>query len=93
MVKRGLSKADEPTAFTDEELIKYFGSLVRAFSFFNTRMSLKLWHSQFVGNYSGTNSRARANHSRSLGWNPKLSSADMVASIDAEVEAILKQQK
>lgn len=53
MVERGLSKTDEPTTFTDEELVKY---------------------------------------SRSLGWKPKLSSPDMVASIDAEMEAILKQK-
>lgn len=31
MVKHGLSKSDEPTPFTEEELVKYYGSLVRIF--------------------------------------------------------------
>ncbi|PSS36755.1 hypothetical protein PHLCEN_2v1386 [Hermanssonia centrifuga] len=74
MVELGLSKSDEPTAFSDEELVKYFGSL-------------------WMGNYSGTNSRARANHSKAIGWKPKKGTEDLVASIKAEVEAILKQQK
>lgn len=38
----------------------------------------------------GSNSRCRANHSRSLGWNPQKSTADMLASIRAEVEYTLK---
>lgn len=29
LVKRGISKSDEPTTFTTEELVKYFGSEVR----------------------------------------------------------------
>lgn len=28
LVKRGISKSDEPTTFTKEELVKYFGSEV-----------------------------------------------------------------
>jgi len=72
LVKHGLSETDEPTPFSEEELVQYFGSLE-------------------VGYYFGTNSRARANHSRSLGWKPKLSSSDMLASIDAETEAIRKK--
>ena len=28
MVKLGLSQSDEPTTFSDEELVKYFGSVV-----------------------------------------------------------------
>lgn len=31
MVELGLSKSDEPTSFSKEELIRYFGSEVRAF--------------------------------------------------------------
>ena len=46
-----------------------------------------------MGNYWGTNSRARATHSRSLGWKPKYTTQDMLASIKPEVEAILKQQQ
>ena len=47
---------------------------------------------QDVGYYFGTNSRARANHSRSLGWKPKYTKEDMLKSIKPEVEAIAKQQ-
>lgn len=42
-----------------------------------------------AGNYYGSNSRGRANHSKSLGWNPKLTTKDMLASIEVEVKAIL----
>lgn len=72
-VELGLSKTDEPTTFTDEELAKYFGSVE-------------------IGNYWGSNSRARANHSRSLGWKPKYTKEDLLASIKPEVEAIARQQ-
>ncbi|KAI0342694.1 NAD-P-binding protein [Trametopsis cervina] len=74
LVKLGVSESDEPTPFTTEELVKYFGS-------------------EAIGNYFGTNSRARANHSRSLGWDPKLGPQDMLNSIYPEVAATLKQQK
>ena len=47
---------------------------------------------QEVGNYFGTNSRGRGRHSRAIGWQPKLGTHDMLDSIDAEVDAILKQQ-
>jgi len=69
--EKGLSKTDEPTSFTDEELIKYWGSLD-------------------AGNYSGSNSRCRANRSRSIGWKPKKTSKDMIASIKPEIEYYLK---
>ncbi|KAI0783871.1 NAD-P-binding protein [Irpex lacteus] len=74
LVKRGISKSDEPTTFTTEELVKYFGS-------------------EWLGNYWGSNSRGRSGHSRSLGWNPKLTTQDFLDSIDAEVEAVIKQQQ
>ncbi|KAF7424397.1 hypothetical protein PC9H_009704 [Pleurotus ostreatus] len=43
--------------------------------------------------YLGSNSRARANHSRAVGWSPKKSTTDMLASIRAEVEEALKRAK
>lgn len=73
MVELGLTKDPEPTAFSDEELVKYFGSVEN-------------------GNYWGTNSRCRATHSRALGWKPKYTKQDMLASIKPEVEAIRKQR-
>lgn len=93
MVELGLSKSDEPTTFTDEELEKYFGSVVCPYTPSVSLLTVADSCSQEMGNYWGSNSRARANHSRSLGWKPKYTSADMIASIKPEVEAILKQQQ
>ncbi|KAA1475297.1 NAD(P)-binding protein [Dentipellis sp. KUC8613] len=64
----GKGKSPEPTRYTDEEVMKYFGS----------------W-------YLGTNSRARAERSRSLGWKPTKTTADFLASIKPEVEALLAE--
>jgi len=53
----------------------------------------KYFGSVKTGNSWGTNSRARATHSRSIGWEPKYTTKDMLASIKPEIEAILKQQQ
>ncbi|KAF7790012.1 hypothetical protein EIP86_000960, partial [Pleurotus ostreatoroseus] len=74
MVELGLSKSDEPTTFSDEELVKYWGSVES-------------------GQYWGTNSRARATHSRSIGWKPKYTKEDMLASVKAEVEYYSKHRQ
>lgn len=39
----------------------------------------------------GSNSRCVANKSRSIGWKPVHTSADMFASVKPEVEALLKK--
>ncbi|EGN98782.1 hypothetical protein SERLA73DRAFT_181420 [Serpula lacrymans var. lacrymans S7.3] len=41
--------------------------------------------------YLGTNSRCRASRARALGWKPKYTTKDLLASIKPEVEAILKE--
>ena len=43
------------------------------------------------GNFNGTNARCRANRARSIGWKPKHTTHDLLASVKPEVEAILKQ--
>ncbi|EKM80125.1 hypothetical protein AGABI1DRAFT_57587 [Agaricus bisporus var. burnettii JB137-S8] len=43
-------------------------------------------------NYLGTNSRGLANHSRSIGWKPKKTTQDFLASIGPEVEEIAKSK-
>ncbi|KAF7790005.1 hypothetical protein EIP86_000953 [Pleurotus ostreatoroseus] len=73
MVELHLSKSDEPTTFTTEELIKY-------------------WGFEWLGNLWGTNARGRASHSRSLGWKPKYTIADMLSSVKGEVEFYAKQK-
>ncbi|KAJ3479450.1 hypothetical protein NLI96_g9047 [Meripilus lineatus] len=71
LVELGRGKSDEPTAFTREELPKYFLS-------------------EDIGNSLGSNSRCRATRARSLGWHPKKTTKDMLASIKPEIEAILE---
>lgn len=94
MVELGLSKDDEPTAFSTAELVKYFGSEVRVVplrtAFYPAHQGDFL---QLSGIYFGANSRARGTHSRSLGWKPKFTTDDMLASIKPEMEAILKSQQ
>ncbi|KAK1224082.1 hypothetical protein PQX77_008412 [Marasmius sp. AFHP31] len=41
--------------------------------------------------YLGSNSRCRANRSRSVGWNPLKTTEDFLKSIQAEVEALVKK--
>jgi len=45
----------------------------------------------FGGAYLGSNSRCRAERSRSIGWSPKYTTKDMLASINQEIEASLKE--
>ena len=77
---------------TDEELVKYWGSVV-----WILHMSLQMhWlntHTQESGQYWGTNSRARATHSRSIGWEPRYTKEDMIASIKPEVEYYWKERQ
>ena len=75
LVGHGISNDPEPTSFTPDELVKYFGGAESAFG---------TW---------GSNSRARGNRGRLIGWEPKHTAEDMLASIPQEVEALLKQNK
>nr|VWO98122.1 Protein RecA (Recombinase A) [Ganoderma boninense] len=52
----------------------------------------KYWRSERAGWYSGTNSRARADRGRALGWKPKNTTQDMLASIKPEVELFAKKR-
>ena len=48
---------------------------------------LRYFGSEWFGYYHGTNSRARGDRARALGWKAKYSTEDMLASIGPEVEA------
>ncbi|KAI0701895.1 NAD-P-binding protein [Cerioporus squamosus] len=74
LVRLGISDNPEPTPFTSEELVKYFGS-------------------EQLGLGWGTNSRARGNRSRSIGWKPKHTVEDMLNSISQEVEVLANLQQ
>ncbi|KAL0954820.1 hypothetical protein HGRIS_003765 [Hohenbuehelia grisea] len=43
--------------------------------------------------YLGSNSRCRGNHSRAIGWKPKKTTEDLLASIRPEVETLIKLGK
>ncbi|KAL7278983.1 hypothetical protein ACG7TL_006815 [Trametes sanguinea] len=68
----GITDNPEPTPFSREELIKYFGNEVS-------------------GNYAGSNSRCRADRSRSIGWKPRYTTEDMLKSIKPEILVIKKK--
>ncbi|GJE90825.1 NAD(P)-binding protein [Phanerochaete sordida] len=46
-----------------------------------------------IGQLWGTNSRFRASRAKALGWEPKHTTADLLASIRPEVEAIIRESK
>ncbi|KAI0649448.1 NAD-P-binding protein [Trametes meyenii] len=54
---------------------------------------IKYFTSEAWGYYSGTNSRARADRGRALGWKPRYTTEDMLKSIRPEVEAWIKKQQ
>lgn len=43
--------------------------------------------------YAGTNSRCRADHSRSIGWRPKKTAGDFFASVEEEVQQTIARSK
>jgi len=70
LVEKGRSKSSEPTPFTEEEFVRYFGSVQRGYGF-------------------GTSSRGIADHSRAIGWKPKFTKEDMIASIKVEIQDVI----
>ena len=52
----------------------------------------KYYGSEKKGWYNGSNSRACADRGRALGWKPKYTTADMLASIRLEVDAYVKKR-
>lgn len=60
---------------------------------FSARELVEHFGSEETGNFLvGSNSRGVANRSRAVGWKPRYTNEDMLASIAPEVEAVLKQQ-
>ncbi|KZT03271.1 NAD(P)-binding protein [Laetiporus sulphureus 93-53] len=71
-VELGLGGSDEPTTFTTEELVKF-------------------WGSEAIGLYYGSNVRCTADRGRSIGWKPRKTTKDMIASIKPEVQSLWKE--
>ncbi len=61
-------------------------------TFEKEELSKYFWTEEISGIW-GSNARVRSPHARSLGWEPKLTIEDFLASIDSEVEAIIQSQK
>ncbi|KAI0090262.1 NAD-P-binding protein [Irpex rosettiformis] len=60
---------------------------------FSKEELIKYFWTEEISGIWGSNARVKAPRARSLGWQPKLTIEDFLASIDAEVEAHLKHQK
>lgn len=62
-------------------------------TFAKEELSKYFWTEEIAGIW-GSNARVKAPHSRSIGWQTRLTTQHFLASIDAEVDAItIKQQK
>ena len=90
-----VGKADnpEPTAFTNEEIIRYFGVQVSNHPSFFTRAQSKPNRDAQGSLFMGSNCRAVANRSRSIGWKPVKTTKDLLASVKPEVVALIQKSK
>ncbi|KIJ25469.1 hypothetical protein M422DRAFT_273560, partial [Sphaerobolus stellatus SS14] len=70
----------EPTQFSLEELVKYFGPLETIYGGIPVTYIL------------GTNARCKGDRARALGWKPTHTNEDFLSSIEPEVEYVLKKQ-
>lgn len=60
---------------------------------FTSEELAKYFGSLDIGMYWSDDARGVPTHSKSIGWDPKKDTQDMLANIKAEVEAVLKQQR
>ncbi|KAL7278981.1 hypothetical protein ACG7TL_006813 [Trametes sanguinea] len=58
---------------------------------FSREELIRYYGSEKFGNYSGSNSRCRADRGRSIGWKPRYTTEDMLKSIKPEVIAFKKK--
>ena len=88
LVDLGLADDAEPTPFTNEELVKYWGSLVCVFRYLCAMDFAILTCGPFqeAGMFFGTTCRCRAERARELGWRPRYTVQDLLTSIKLEVE-------
>jgi hypothetical protein len=85
LVALGKSDNPEPTTFTKEEIDKYFEVSISGYCALSRWSDVRFFQGSA---YLGSNSRARANHSRAIGWKPVKTKADFLASIKPEVETL-----
>lgn len=91
MVKYKLTDNPEPTTFSKEEIDKYFGG-VRIVSILSSmRVADRSFIPAYQSDYLGSNSRARGDRSRRIGWKPKYEAEDFFRSLDAEVKVTLSK--
>lgn len=83
----GKGKSATPTAFSEEEMAEYFWVAI-----LSLLEGLDLWLIVQQAPWLGTNSRVIAERARVLGWKPTKTTADFLASIKPEVEAILHRK-
>ena len=83
LAELGLTDAVTPTTFTKEEIERLLGGVSAV-----SRPCGYDTHGSGQSERLGSNSRCRAERSRSIGWDPKMATKDMLASIRPEVEYI-----
>jgi hypothetical protein len=87
LVALGKSQSEEPTTFTKAEIDKYFNVCCPRKC---SSLTLTGVNVSQGSNSLGSNSRGLANHSKAIGWKPKKTTKDLLASIRPEVEEILR---
>lgn len=100
LVQKGIGYSDEPTTFMVDELVKYWGSEVMSLhwscacvllpGFSDLTFDFHPHVLQAAGNSYGSNARCRGSRARLLGWHPLKTKDDMIASIEAETDAMLR---
>lgn len=88
MVEFGVAQTEEVTPFSDEELQKYYSGVRSLFRAAHLAHLSEIFSLQ--SKYMGTNARATAERARKIGWKPTKTTADLLRSVRAETEAILK---
>ena len=90
LVAIGKTDNPEPTTLSKEELDKYE---VSNHLMIQTREQVLMCMMFQGSSYMGTNCRAVANRSRSIGWKPVKTTKDLIASVKPEVVALVQVNK
>ena len=94
LVDLGVGESREPAAFTTEECDKFFGVRRSSQNFSpsdanNRILFIPMPFLQKLWPFLATNSYARADRSRALGWKPTRGKEEFLANVKQEVEAFL----
>lgn len=92
LVEFGIGTSKEPSAFTQAELDTFFGVRIISSSFHDHFVDYRIF-SQPIWPLLATNSYAKGDRSRALGWNPKSTKKDFLENVRLETKAFLAESK